>query len=575
MPSILLKLLVFFVVFTLAACTPASAPAAPAVQPQEPAAAQLPQATAQPVPVVKPAAPTRVEVLRLVGGDYGYPSPYTRNTRGPGYIDMILIFDTLIWKDSTGQFIPWLAESWKSTPDGKVWTFSLRDGVKWQDGKPFSAEDVAFSYQYLAANPGPSSPANPSLFKKIRVVDARTVEITLSQAYAPFLRNIVGSLPILPRHIWENVKDPLKYTAPEAVIGTGPYRLITYNKAEGSYLYEANDDFWLGKPYVKRIELVPTNNAALSLKQGDIHAADVSGYSESPNNEMMQAFRKDPKYQVMTNPGEWQLVLYFNLKRGQPFNDASFRQAVAYAMDLQTMVDKVLLGDGIPGMPGWAAPNSPWKNPDVKTYPYLPDKAKTLLDQAGYVDKNGDGKRDLPDGKPLQLELIVPTAYPRPGEMIKTWLSAVGLDVTLKIVDQPTADQATAQGKYQMALIGHGILGGDPEWMTDIFASQSQYKSFFRLQGYQNARFDELAVKQLQTMDEKERLKMVYEMQSILAEDVPVIPLYYPNRNLIFDKTVLANWYFTPGGISNGNPTAWNKQLYVTGEKTGLKIKGE
>jgi peptide/nickel transport system substrate-binding protein len=580
MRSILLKLLVFVVIFTLAACAPASAPAAPAVQQQAPAApaAQMPQATAQPVQptlVVEQAAPARVEVLRLVGGDYGYPSPFTRNSRGPGFINTSMIFDTLVWKDSTGQIIPWLAESWKSTPDGKVWTFSLRDGVKWQDGKPFSADDVVFSYQYLITNPGPSSPTRANLFKEIRKVDDRTIEISLNQVYAPFLSNVAGSLPILPKHIWENVKDPLKFTAQEAVIGTGPYRLLNYNKAEGSYLFEANDDFWLGKPYVKRIEMVPTNNAALSLKQGDIHAADISGYSASPDNEMMQAFKQDSKFVILKGTGEWHLALYFNLAKGLPFNDKAFRQAVAYAMDLQTMVDKVLLGDGIPGMPGWASPESVWKNPEVKSYPYQPDKAKTLLDQAGYVDKNGDGKRDLPDGKPLQLELIVPTAYPRPGEMIKAWLGAAGLDITLKIVDQTTADQATAQGKYQMALIGHGGLGGDPESMMDIYSSQSKSKSFTRVQGYTNARFDELAAKQVQTFDQKERVKMVNEMQSILAEDVPVIPLYYPNRNLVFDKTLLGNWYYTPGGIGSGVPTVWNKQLYVTGEKTGLKIMGQ
>lgn len=546
-----------------AACGPAAAPDAAA--PSEPGAQAVDTA---------PAA-TRVEVLRLPGGDFGYPSPFGY-FRGPGYARMSFIFDTLVWKDSSGEIIPWLAESWTSSDDGLSWTFTLREGVQWQDGEPLTADDVAFTFRYFTEQPNPWSSARADVVKEVEAVDARTVQVTLGRPYAPFLPNVAGSLPIIPQHIWEMVDDAKKFVDDKALIGSGPYRLVSYNKAEGAYLYEANDNFWLGAPYVQRIELIPVGDEALALKQGEVHAAGISGIVSAATEDLLKAFQEDSRFGMITAPGEWNLVLYFNEERGAPLNDRSFRQAVAYALDLQTMVDQVLFGDALPGTPGWLAPSNPWKNPDIGPYPYDADKARAMLEEAGYTDRDGDGVREAADGTPLKFELVYGNWFtPRPAEMIKAWLADVGIEIQLKSVDRVTSDQLTQEGQYALALVGHGGLGGDPDFMRTVFHSQSKSASFTRVRGYHNERFDELADKQLGTVDEAARRDMLYEMQSILAEDVPVIPLYYPNSNQIFDQTVLGNWYFTPGGFASGIPMTWNKHLFVTGMKTGLQINGQ
>lgn len=522
----------------------------------------------------EPAAPPRVDVLRLPGGDFGYPSPFGY-FRGPGYARMSLIFDTLVWKDASGENIPWLAESWKSSEDGLTWTFTLRDGVKWHDGQPLTADDVVFTFRYFAVKPNPWSSAAVDVIKEIERVDERTVRLTLTRSYAPFLRNVIGSIPIIPEHVWEQVEDPKKFVDEKALIGSGPYRLISYNKAEGAYLYEANDDFWLGPPYVERIEMVPVGDELLALKQGEVDEAGISGIVSAATQDLVKAFQEDERFDIITAPGEWNLVLYFNMERGVPFSDKSFRQAVAYALDLQTMVNQVLFGDGLPGTPGGLAPSNPWMNPDIKPYPYDPGKAKALLEEAGYVDSDGDGVLETPDGKPLKIELLYANWYsPRPAEMIKTWLADVGIEITLKLVDRVTSDQLTSEGQYEMALVGFGGRGGDPDMLRTQLSSQSKSPSFTRVRGYHNERFDELVAKQLAEIDEEARREMVYEIQAILAEDVPTIPLYHPNRNEIFDKTVLDAWYFTPGGFASGIPMAWNKHLFVTGEQAGLEIRG-
>ncbi len=546
-------------VWVLAACVPP--PTAPASPSAPSADVEAPEAGA---------SSPRVEVLRLRGGNFGYPSPYGF-FRGPGYTRMSFVFDTLIWKDASGEFIPWLATSWEVDPEGTLWTFTLRDGVTWQDGTPFRAEDVVFTFTYFAENPHPSFPlfGQAEVVASVEAVDERTVQIRLARPYAPFLARMVSVVPILPKHIWEKVDDPVQFRGEAALVGTGPYRLVSYDQAEGAYLYEANEDFWAGIPCVRRIELIPVSEPPLALREGQIHA--YSSVVRVLPREVVAAFEADPRFGILAAPGEWNLVLYFNLARGEPFQNRQFRQAVAHALDLQTMVDQVLLGDGLPGTPGWLPPANPWHNPDVKPYPYDPERANQLLDEAGYVDGDGDGIRELPDGRPLRLELLFGNWFsPRPAEMIQRWLADVGIEVVLQSVDRTTSDQRTAKGQYEMALVGHGGLGGDPSFMERVFSSRSRSRGFNRVHGYANPRFDELAAQQNVTVDPELRRQMVYEMQEILAQDVPVIPLYYPNRRHIFNAQVLDAWYFTPGGYGGGIPMAWNKHLFVTCRQTGM-----
>ncbi|MGO0122401.1 ABC transporter substrate-binding protein [Desulfothermobacter acidiphilus] len=208
-------------------------------------------------PAATSPAKGQVEVIRLPGGDWGYPTPYAHYSRGPGYYKMNLVFDSLLEKDEKG-LIPWLAEKWEITPDGKTYTFCLRQGVKWHDGQPFTAKDVAFTLDYACRFP-PVWGFDASIIQKVEVLDPHKVKVELTQPMATFLEKM-SKLAIIPEHIWKEVNDPYNFTKPEAVIGTGPYKLTAYSKEHGTYKFEANPDFWGPTPRVKTLEFIPVSN---------------------------------------------------------------------------------------------------------------------------------------------------------------------------------------------------------------------------------------------------------------------------------------------------------------------------
>jgi peptide/nickel transport system substrate-binding protein len=174
----------------------------------EPPSAPTEGAAAQPTTEPATEAPY-VEVLRLPGGGYwGHPSPFGFN-RGPGFVRASLVFDTLVWRDASGETIPWLATDWSLSDDGLTWTFTLRDGVRWQDGQPLTAEDVVFSFEYALAHPGAGwFMAQVDAVASAEVVGENQVAIRLVRPYAPFLQAVAEALLIFPRHIWQDVTDP-------------------------------------------------------------------------------------------------------------------------------------------------------------------------------------------------------------------------------------------------------------------------------------------------------------------------------------------------------------------------------
>ena len=149
-------------------------------------------------------------------------------------------------RDFTGL----LAESWESSDDGLEWTFHLREGVTWHDGEPFTADDVVFTTDYIkgkaSISPIGSSWYNTGVINSVEALDDYTVVITLNYPYAPFMQQVAAVIPIMPKHIWEDVEDPSKYMEDEAAIGTGPFILEDYDTDQQSYKYTANKDYFLG-----------------------------------------------------------------------------------------------------------------------------------------------------------------------------------------------------------------------------------------------------------------------------------------------------------------------------------------
>ena len=480
-------------------------------------------------------------------GDWGYPSPYGHYSRGPGYIRMSLIFDTLVWKDENG-FVPALAEKWEYLADEKAYVFHLRSGVTWNDGEPFTAEDVAFTVQYIKDHP--YSWVDSSIIEKVEASDDNTVKITLKKDYAPFLDQVAGTLPIMPEHVYKDVSDPANYKDAAALTGTGPFKLVNYDKTQGTYLYEANEDYYQGAPKVKQIKFVKISLelSAAALEKGDADAATVPGETvDGLENKGLN---------VVKGSHDWVAKIMVNHMKA-PFSDAKFRQALYYAIDRQDLVDTGLRGYGLEGSPGLYASDNQWYNADQEQYSFDPAKAGHLLEELGYKKEEGS-QYYTKISKPEPIELLVTATTERQGELIAKQLDAAGFKVNLRSVDAKTLDSLVSAWQFDLALSGHGGLGGDPAILNKVVLDQ---KSFNSARYDEDSKLNDLLDGQMEEMDPAARKIMVDSAQELIAQDLPALPLYYTDSFWASNDKV--DYYYTYGGVGSGVPIALNKMIFV------------
>ncbi len=196
-------------------------------------------------------------------------------------------------------------------------------------------------------------------------------------------------------------------------------------------------------------------------------------------------------------------------------------------------------------------------------YSYDPAKAKTLLDQIGLKAPSGGGMRTNADGSAFTIPLLASATDSQVAQLAQQYLRAVGLNVQINSVDQPTSDAADAKGAYKMAIVHFGGLGSDPNVLTQRFASTFKGKSFTRVTGYVNPMFDQLAAQQAVTVNMAARKKLVDQMQAIVANDLPQLPLYIPEQETFVNTKVFHAWSYTPACPPCG--VGMNKRQLVTG----------
>ncbi len=482
-------------------------------------------------------------------GDWGYPTPYGMYPRGPGYIRMSFIFDTLLWKNEKG-LTGALAEEWSYDRKENSYRFRLRPDLNWHDGQDLTAEDVVFTFKYLRKHPWPWMKSG--VVEEATAVDPRTVEITLTNPYAPFLTNIAGTLPILPRHIWREVEDPEKFRGKKAVIGSGPFRLKDYDPAHGSYLFTAWDDYYRGEPRVQRIsfrkyseEMTPT-----ALRTGKVDAGSV------PPETVEELKRAG--LQVLTQPPVWAAKLMINHDKSR-LSRRKLRQALAYAIDRERLVKIVRRGHGVAGSAGLIPPTSEfWHNPDVRQYKHDLNKARERLRELGYTPSD-DGVF-AKEGKPLEFELLVSPErqeFARLAEMLKGQLERAGIAVTIRSVEAKMLDSMLKNHRFELALSGHGGLGGDPEILSKMITGNSFNSARYR----KNEELMKLVRRQTRQMNRSERRKTVFRTQKIYAREVPAITLYHPTWYWAHDGSV--DLSYTPGGVALGIPIPLNKWSFL------------
>jgi peptide/nickel transport system substrate-binding protein len=476
-------------------------------------------------------------------GDWGYPSPYAHYSRGPGYTRMQFIFETLVWKNETA-FVPQLAREWHYNADDNSYTFKLQQDVKWHDGTDFTADDVVFTFNYTKEHPYPW--VDSSIVDSAEAIDKYTVKLYLSKTYAPFLQAVACTQPILPKHIWENVTEPEEFTSAEAVIGTGPYMLVDYNKALGTYLYEANDDYYLGTPIAKEIKFVKISAELMpaALKQGSVNATSVP--AEVVDDVEAAGFT------VITGNPSWNGKLTINHKK-DPLSSKEFRQALAYAIDREALVQIVFRGNAIAGSPGLMPPTSVWYNPDTPQYEYNLDKAKQLIAGLGYTLEGGYFTKN---GQVLKLSPIAAADYKDLGQFVAEQLKKAGIKIDFQTLEGVTVDSKVGAWDFDLSIYGHGGLYEPSVFYTAVLGT-----------GFNSARYTsnnaltQLIEGQLSEMDVEERKAMVFQIQELYAEDVPALTLYYPKSYWAHDGSI--SLYYTMDGIASGVPIPLNRMCFV------------
>jgi len=563
---------------------------------------------------------TSLAKLRLAASkDMGRPTPFAW-TRPPGYLLNSLMFDPLVWRDATGQPFPWLAQSW-TNPDPLTWEFTLRSGVKWHDDQPLTAEDVAFTFNYIK----PGQPGNATLcFCKISFpalasvtadpADPLRVVFKLNKAINTFMQDIAQGMVIIPKHVWNGVADPVNKTDASAYIGTGPYKMTTpadlsaYPVTTGVSAYDANTSYFLGTPYVRRLEYVAAADALTAVKNGAIDAGAPS-FDESVSDTALASVSSLPKVQ---SPGGWNRVVHFNMAQGFPYNNVKFRQALAYTIDRNDLVTRILSGRGKAGSTGALAPSHPSLAPGLPEYARDVQKAKDLLDSLGIVDTNNDGKRECPTATPCKVVAGTPTAgvvtesktpdnfipniHTNPNgstattDAIKTYLDDVGLlSAIVPDATPPASDARMTRANYAIGIVGWGNNQYDPDLLrsrlsdpwTSILANRS-WRTVYGWNGTASSptttpgfatkaqEFIALADQQQVEPNKSVRKQKVLRMQQLVAEDVPQISLYVPDLLIYYRQGGFSAWYATPGGTPASPPSYYNKHVYVTGKQFGL-----
>ena len=420
---------------------------------------------------------------------------------------------------------PWLAES-ATQIDEDTWEVVIRDGIKWHDGVDFTAEDVKFTYEYYRDGPANRHTHHVSDVPKIDEIniqeDGKT--LTFECGYAcPSLKTITfADLPILPKHIWENVENPRKYS--DLAIGTGPYKLTEY-VADQHYILEANEDYFMGAPTVEKLTLpIIADSTAMfnALKSGQI---DIS--SRTVPAELISSFSSDNNFKLAsaTNLSIVQFGLNYEIA---PFNNETFRQAMSLSIDRQAIVDTVLLGQGRAGEKGYPHPDSPWTNPDLST-PYDATKANTLFDELGYKDTNGDGFRETPEGEALSMSIKVSAGEPiyvRVAELMVEQYKQVGLTLKVETLDPTTYSADISEDNFEtyVSLIGpHGVA--DPDQFV-----QSHSAGYLWTAGLPYPEMDAIISDWKAASTIEDRKLIAFDMQTLYNNQPTAIALYYPDE---------------------------------------------
>jgi peptide/nickel transport system substrate-binding protein len=467
-----------------------------------------------------------------------------------------LNYDMLTGYAPDGSVRPEIADSWETSPDGLTWTFKIHPGMKWQDGEPVTAADVAFTYNYIIDNELTAYTSSTVNIKEAVAIDDATVEFHLTKPKATMLRLWI---PIVPEHIWSKVPGDkaATFNSEPPVIGSGPFQTIEVKK--GSYVrFAANKDYWKGAPKVDEVIIqIYTNQdtMAMDLKSGGIDVAVQLPAAQ------FNALKGEPGITAKAALFRYFVELAMNVydndnSQANPvLRDLKFRQAISWAVDKQKIVDTALSGYGEVGQ-SIIGPftDYAWTPTPEETFGYDMAKAAQLLDEAGYTDSDGDGIREDKQGKPIELRLWTRSESPeqqRAGKLIAGSFGELGLKIVLSVENDGTINDGiyaykgdTDAPNYDLFIWGWGGTA-DPGYQLGSFLT-SQIE-MWNDACWSNAEYDSLYEQQDAEMDPAKREQQVQRMQQIMYDDAPYAVLYYPKYLTAYNSDKWEGWVPYPG----------------------------
>jgi peptide/nickel transport system substrate-binding protein len=442
-----------------------------------------------------------------------------------------LLFNGLTRLDNHLQPQPDLADRWDVSPDGLSLTFYLRTDVTWHDGRPFTAQDVVWSYQALGAFAA-DTPTLAHLRESIASVEAvepvtSTVRFNLKRRDAPLLAEL--AMPVLPSHILASQPLEQLATSPfnEAPVGTGPFAFESRDPGN-SVVLKANERFYRGRPFVDSVAFLvapDANRAADAVSSGELLLAQLP-----PDTAEQLVTQGNGTRGGAYNEYGFDCVV-FNLRAPRPFSDTALRQAFALALDKPGMAFAVTGGGGDPV---WSSVNkASWGyNPDVPMPGGDVEAARRLIAGAGWADSNGDGIVEK-DGKPLQIALYVRSdnnVRRKAAEAMVQPLRNVGMDATVELVDFNTALQARLSATtnppfdFDVVLLGFNREGTDPDAFDLFHSSQARTPTnpnLLNFTGFAAPELDALLVEGRSTYDFNIRKEKYARAQQIIADQLP------------------------------------------------------
>ncbi len=466
----------------------------------------------------------------------------------------------LIFNIATGETVPWLAESYEYGDDLMSLTFQIRDGVQWSDGEPFSASDVAFTFNMLKEFPALDKGGVWEILDSVEQSDDVTITFTLNKPYS-LAHERLASQNIVPEHQWGEVADPVTFTN-DNPIGTGPFTEILQFQDQ-VYLQCKNPHYWQeGKPKFDCLRLTanPGNEQSVAGMMAD--EIDWAGHF-IPDIEETYVKADPENHHFLFSPNDT-ISLYMNTTKA-PFDDLNFRRALSMAFDRDEIVaigqyGYATVSDNPGGLTGiyrdWYNDEAIAEHAPLGTY--APEEAQALLDESGYTDQDGDGWRDMPNGDPIAFKVQVVngwTDWVTSVQMATEYLQDIGINAEVDTPDFGAWFSNLQAGTYDVS-IGWGAVNPTP-WNYYQQALSSAMIIDDTAQGLSWSRWnspetDKLIDAFVATTDEAEQRDIINQLQVAVMDNVPFIPLFSN-----------AGWYEYSTANFTGFPTEDN--YYVRG----------